>query len=191
MKRPLVRCRCGHRVLAKEVLRTDLYERPSGREYVYVKYRCQRCKRMGETFVAESCWDWRIFEAARNELSDSETELFSNCAPISSEDVIDLHLKLVTIESLRQLVEIETTTETNSLPGNTESGTESGKKPAAAQPGDSKTGIKKSAEQNPKKRQSLKMAIRVSHFYRPVTEVAAKSLKPAVRLLGLNLPATK
>ncbi len=146
MKRPLVRCRCGHRVLAKEVLRTDLYERPSGREYVYVKYRCQRCKRMGETFVAESCWDWRIFEAARNELSDSETELFSSRAPISSEDVIDLHLELTTLESLRQLVTETETAEITSPSDKTETA-----KKSATPSSESKAGIKKSAEQTPKK----------------------------------------
>jgi DNA-directed RNA polymerase subunit RPC12/RpoP len=142
----MVRCRCGHRVLAKEVLRTDLYERPSGREYVYVKYRCQRCKRMGETFVAESCWDWRIFEAARNELSESETELFSQRAPISSEDVIDLHQQLITIESLRQFATETAATENFSLSDKTEPA----KKPAAPS-SDGKSGIKKSAEPNPKK----------------------------------------
>jgi hypothetical protein len=56
-------------VLAKEVLRTDLYERRasegSSREYVYVKYRCQRCKRMGEAFVPESRWDRSILEPAQ------------------------------------------------------------------------------------------------------------------------------
>jgi DNA-directed RNA polymerase subunit RPC12/RpoP len=142
----MVRCRCGHRVLAKEVLRTDLYERPSGREYVYVKYRCQRCKRMGETFVPESSWDWRIFEAARNELSESETELFSQRAPISSEDVIDLHRQLITIESLRQFA-TETAPPENISPSNK---TEISRK-AATQNSDNKSGIKKSAEQNPRK----------------------------------------
>ena len=92
MKRPAVRCRCGHQVLAKEVLRTDLYERPSGREYVYVKYRCKRCKRVGETFIAENRWDWRIFEVPQNEMSESEFEAFAEQNPITSEDLLDFHL---------------------------------------------------------------------------------------------------
>jgi DNA-directed RNA polymerase subunit RPC12/RpoP len=75
MSKPIVRCRCGHQVLAKEVLRTDLYERRasegSSREYVYVKYRCQRCKRMGEAFVPESRWDRSILEPAQNEMNDT------------------------------------------------------------------------------------------------------------------------
>lgn len=103
MKRPTVRCGCGHQVLAKEVLRTDLYERPNGREYVYVKYRCKRCKRIGETFVPEHRWDWRIFQASRHELSQQEVEYFADLAPISSEDVIDFHCQLTAIDLLDQL----------------------------------------------------------------------------------------
>jgi DNA-directed RNA polymerase subunit RPC12/RpoP len=78
MNKPIVRCRCGHQVLSKEVLRTDLYERRApgdgSREYVYLKYRCGRCKRIAEAFVPESRWDWSMLEAARNEMSDQERD---------------------------------------------------------------------------------------------------------------------
>jgi hypothetical protein len=101
MSKSIVRCRCGHRVLAKEVLRTDLYERraPEGsdREYVYVKFRCQRCKRVGEAFVAESRWDWSILEPDRNEMSDTERDHFLDEEPISSEEILDFHRRLKTL----------------------------------------------------------------------------------------------
>lgn len=103
MKRSTVRCRCGHQVLAKEVLRTDMYERPSGREYVYVKYRCKRCKRVGETFVAENRWDWRIFEAPRSEMSESELDAFAEKSPITSEDLLDFHCLLEDITTATEL----------------------------------------------------------------------------------------
>lgn len=106
----IVRCRCGHQVLAKEVLRTDLYERSMGREYVYVKYRCRRCKRMGEAFVAESRWDWSILEAAHNEMSDSERDQFLDADAISAEEVLDFHRQLEDVNSyieLQKLTPIE------------------------------------------------------------------------------------
>ena len=109
MTRPVVRCRCGHRVLAKEVLRTDLYERPSGREYVYVKYRCKRCKRLGETFVAESRWDWRIFEATRTEMTETESDSFAGQAPISAEEVLEFHRMLESIDAPAKLLQSEGT----------------------------------------------------------------------------------
>lgn len=109
MTRPIVRCRCGHRVLAKEVLRTDLYERPSGREYVYVKYRCKRCKRLGETFVAENRWDWRIFEPTRSEMSEVECDSFAGQAPICAEEVLEFHHQLATIEQASELAQSTST----------------------------------------------------------------------------------
>jgi DNA-directed RNA polymerase subunit RPC12/RpoP len=116
MTRPTVRCRCGHRVLAKEVLRTDLYERPSGREYVYVKYRCKRCKRLGETFVAESRWDWRIFEAARTEMSEAESEVFSDQAPISAEEILTFHCQLAEIDKASELGKTQASDATDEVP---------------------------------------------------------------------------
>ncbi len=109
MSRSIVRCRCGHRVLAKEVLRTDLYERRasegSGREYVYVKFRCQRCKRMGEAFVAESRWDWSILEPDRNEMNDIERDQFLDADPISTEEILDFHRHLEEAESISALAQ--------------------------------------------------------------------------------------
>jgi DNA-directed RNA polymerase subunit RPC12/RpoP len=107
MSKPIVRCRCGHQVLAKEVLRTDLYERRasegSSREYVYVKYRCQRCKRMGEAFVPESRWDRSILEPAQNEMNDRERDQFLDESPISDDEVLDFHKCLQAIANLNHL----------------------------------------------------------------------------------------
>ncbi|HVF85668.1 MAG TPA: hypothetical protein VM821_06780 [Abditibacteriaceae bacterium] len=126
MNKPIVRCRCGHQVLSKEVLRTDLYERrapgDAGREYVYVKYRCRRCKRMGEAFVAENRWDWAMLEAEPNEMTDAERDLFLDEEPITAEDILDFHCQLETF-SLSDLVTMdkglknEETEETGSVTG--------------------------------------------------------------------------
>lgn len=98
MNKTIVRCRCGHQVLSKEVLRTDLYERrapgDAGREYVYVKYRCRRCKRMGEAFVAESRWDWAMLEAEPNEMNENERDRFLDEEPITQEELLDFHRDL-------------------------------------------------------------------------------------------------
>jgi DNA-directed RNA polymerase subunit RPC12/RpoP len=107
MKNSVVRCRCGHQVLAKEVLRTDLYERSIGREYVYVKYRCQRCKRMGEAFVAENRWDWSMLEPDRTEMTDAERDRFLDTEAISAEDILDFHRHLSTLGRMPEIAEQE------------------------------------------------------------------------------------
>lgn len=100
MNKSIVRCRCGHQVLSKEVLRTDLYERrapgDSSRDYVYVKYRCRRCKRMGETFVAENIWDWAMLEAESNEMTEQERDRFLDEEIVTAEDILDFHRDLET-----------------------------------------------------------------------------------------------
>lgn len=100
MNKPSVRCRCGHYVLAREVLRTDLYERPSGRNYVYVKFRCRRCKRLGQAFIAEGSWDWSVFEPARNEMNDNEREAFASQSPVSVSEILDFHCSLQDTDSI-------------------------------------------------------------------------------------------
>lgn len=103
MKKALVRCRCGHQVLAREVLRTDLYERSMGREYVYVKFRCKRCKRMGEAFVAENRWDWSILEPAPGEMNAEERDRFLDVEEISDADVEAFHRQLEAMCDLSEL----------------------------------------------------------------------------------------
>lgn len=103
MSKAIVRCRCGHQILAKEVLRTDLYERSSGRDCVYIKFRCARCKRMGQSFIAESRWDWSILEAERNEMSSKERDHFLDESPISAVELLNFHSQLRDVSSLVDL----------------------------------------------------------------------------------------
>ncbi len=91
MKPNTIHCQCGQRVKTREVLRTDFYERPNGKDYVYVKFRCKYCKQIGETFVPERVFSWEMFESPRDEMSDQEREAFANQQAITSTDIVDLH----------------------------------------------------------------------------------------------------
>ncbi len=103
MEKPLVLCRCGHGVLGKEVLRTDLYERSSGHEYVYVKFRCARCKRIAQTFVPASAWDWKKLEPAPGELSSEERDRLLEEEPVQAADLLLFHEDMALIETSAQL----------------------------------------------------------------------------------------
>ena len=91
MKNNMIHCQCGQRVKSREVLRTDFYERPNGKDYVYIKYRCRYCKQIGESFIPERVFSWEMFESPRDEMSDLERESFAEQEAISSTDVVDLH----------------------------------------------------------------------------------------------------
>ncbi len=84
-------------------MRTDLYEREPGRAYIYVKFRCRRCKRMGQTFVPEERWDWSFLEPARDELSDVERDRLQDAGPISEAEIINFRLRLKDFAQLSQL----------------------------------------------------------------------------------------
>ena len=113
MNQNVIRCRCGHRVLGREVLRTEFYERrtpasdpflgESIREYVYVKFRCKRCKRMGENFIPDSKWDWKMLEPDHNELNDIERDFFLDEEPLSTQDIVDLHNQLENVATFHDL----------------------------------------------------------------------------------------
>ena len=122
MNENIIRCRCGHRVLGREVLRTEFYERRSFlsesiREYVYVKYRCKRCKRMGESFIPDSKWDWKVLETQPNELNDIERDFFLDEEPISTQDILDLHANLENVALFDELQSAAKSTEIEAAQG--------------------------------------------------------------------------
>jgi hypothetical protein len=103
MNNSIVRCRCGHHVVGREVLRVEPYERASGEEVVYIKYRCRHCKQMGEEFIPRLEWNPSIFDAPRNEMSYDERDRFLDEGAISSGDLISFHRSLQKAQTLGDL----------------------------------------------------------------------------------------
>ena len=139
MNKAIVRCRCGHQVLAKEVLRTDLYERSSGREYIYLKFRCARCKRLGQSFIPEAKWDWSALEGDAKEWSDAERERFAHSEPISAVELLHFHAQLQSISSPAELALLDSnhhaepsSTPENAVPLNLNSEADSGEAQSSA-----------------------------------------------------------
>ena len=94
-------------------MRTDLYERAPGQNYVYVKFRCRRCKRLGQTFVPEARWDWSLLEPSRDELSEPERNLLLQAGPISDAELLDFHLRLKNLDDFTGL-HVDTSVDTQS-----------------------------------------------------------------------------
>lgn len=90
----VIRCKCGHRIVQKEVVQTGLYWRQYASSYVYVKYRCSHCKQFGEQLVDESVWDASILQDYADELTDAERERFQKLAQIDVNGLIDFHRQL-------------------------------------------------------------------------------------------------
>jgi DNA-directed RNA polymerase subunit RPC12/RpoP len=109
--RSFIKCNCGHRVLAKDVLQTGYYLRLIGPSFVYVKFRCSRCKKLGEQFVRQEEWEDGILSECQAEISAEEKERFDRMGKIDLNECIDAHFTLDHISSVGDLLDaIERTT---------------------------------------------------------------------------------
>ncbi len=101
--RTCIRCNCGNRVAAKDVMQKGYYLRVSGPSFVWLKYRCSRCKRLGEQFVKQEEWDERLLVETPGEITDTEKQRFDSLGPIDIHEVIEAHFRLDSIDSLAEI----------------------------------------------------------------------------------------
>lgn len=100
-----IKCNCNQRILAKDVMQTGYYLRLFGPSFVYVKYRCSRCKKLGEQFVKQDEWEDGILNDAPSEMSPDENRKFKGMGKIDIHECIDAHFELEKISSLSELCE--------------------------------------------------------------------------------------
>ncbi len=101
-----IKCNCGQRVLAKDVMQTGYYLRLIGPSFVYVKYRCPRCKKLGEQFVKQEEWEDGILHDIPSEVKPEEKAIFEQMGKIDIHECIDAHFELEKMESLCDLINI-------------------------------------------------------------------------------------
>jgi len=75
-------------VVATDVLQRGVYLTVLGSSYVYVRYRCRYCKRVGEYYVREKDWDPAVLQPARGGMTRGELEKFKQMGPITPEEVV-------------------------------------------------------------------------------------------------------
>ncbi|MDH7600693.1 MAG: hypothetical protein QHI38_00920 [Armatimonadota bacterium] len=103
--RSIIRCNCGQRIYAKDVVQTGYYLRLVGPSFVYIKYRCSRCKKLGEQFVKQEEWEEGILNDTPCELSPEEKKRFERMKPIDIHECIDAHFELEKIETVSDLLD--------------------------------------------------------------------------------------
>ena len=103
MKTTAIRCHCGQRIVARDVVQRSWYVRVFGPSFMYLKFRCSRCKRMGEKFIEQEKWDDSILRDIPSEMSVSEKRRFSKLGTISVDEQIDFHFNMEDPETLKQL----------------------------------------------------------------------------------------
>lgn len=76
------------------MIQTGLYLSVLGPSYVYVRYRCGRCKRVGEKLVEQEAWDPAVLHPARRTRGDADIRRFEEMGEITPEEIIDFHYGL-------------------------------------------------------------------------------------------------
>ncbi|HAH85754.1 MAG: hypothetical protein WCT06_01250 [Armatimonadota bacterium] len=99
-----IKCNCGQRIVAKDVMQTGYYLRLFGPSFVYVKFRCSRCKKLGEQFVKQEDWEDGILKDIPSEATQEEKSSFKAMGPISINEAIDFHFELERSNPLADLV---------------------------------------------------------------------------------------
>ena len=105
MMKSMIKCNCGQRILAKDVMQTGYYLRLVGPSFVYVKYRCSRCKKLGEQFVKQEEWEDGILHDVPSEILPEERGKFEEMGSIDIHECIDAHFALEKIANLSELIE--------------------------------------------------------------------------------------
>lgn len=108
----IIKCNCGQRVLAKDVMQTGYYLRLVGPSFVYVKFRCGRCKKLGEQFVKQEDWEDSILFDRPNELTCEEEDRFTKLGVVELDECLDAHYALEKMESINDLLDAMQTTKT-------------------------------------------------------------------------------
>jgi DNA-directed RNA polymerase subunit RPC12/RpoP len=108
--KPMIKCNCGQRIITKDVMQTGYYLRLFGPSFVYVKYRCSRCKKLGEQFVKQQDWEDGILNDLRPETTQSEKQSFESMGPITIHEQIDFHFQLDDLSSLGEQVQPDEST---------------------------------------------------------------------------------
>lgn len=70
-----------------------------GPSYVYVRYRCGRCKRMGEQLVEQEAWDPIVLQPPQHKPGEIDLRRFVEMGEITAEEVIDFHYAVARLTS--------------------------------------------------------------------------------------------
>lgn len=95
-----IKCNCGQRIFSRDVMQQGYYVRHFGPSYVYIKFRCSRCKKLGEHFIKQEDWAEGILNDSVNEVGTGEKSRFEQMGKITIDEMIDFHYALDKLEAL-------------------------------------------------------------------------------------------
>ena len=102
-----IKCNCGQRVFSRDVMQQGYYMRQFGPSYVYIKFRCSRCKKLGEHFIKQEDWEEGLLRDNASELCPSEKSRFESMGKITIDEMINFHYALDGLDKIPEELENE------------------------------------------------------------------------------------
>src|SRR5690242_10428347 len=99
-----LKCHCGQRILRRDVMQQGYYVKQLGPSYVYIKYRCSRCKKLGEHFVKQEEWEDGLLHETTSDAGDQERAHFAKLGAITLEEMRAFHHDLEKLETIPDLL---------------------------------------------------------------------------------------
>ncbi len=93
-------CSCGQRIFEGDVIHKGTQLRRVDTTYVYLRFRCSRCRRLGESFIRLEAWDEKILRHEIREMDPEEMLTKANMGPISLDEMLHFHYSLETLPRL-------------------------------------------------------------------------------------------
>jgi DNA-directed RNA polymerase subunit RPC12/RpoP len=90
----VIKCNCGQRIVNKDVTQTGFFLKTMGPSFIYIKYRCPRCRKLGEQFIEQTNWDPRVLQESISEIGPREKARFVSMGPITMDEVVNFHYRL-------------------------------------------------------------------------------------------------
>ena len=103
MKTPKIRCHCGRRIVERDVLQRHWYVRHFRPTFMFLRFRCAHCKRIGEKLIDHEQWSEAILREVPTEMAAAEQLRVHHLGGISIEEQVDFHFALQADDALSTL----------------------------------------------------------------------------------------
>lgn len=89
-------------------MQQGIYMRQAGPNYVYIKYRCSRCKKLGELYVKHEEWQDSLLHEHTSEQTQDERQRFTQLGAITLAEMRRFHHALEDMNAFPDLMVEET-----------------------------------------------------------------------------------
>jgi phage FluMu protein Com len=74
--------------------------RRSGPSFIYIKYRCSRCKKLDELFVRQEEWEDGLLHEITTDITEPERQRFAALGSITLDEMREFHHQLENLNTL-------------------------------------------------------------------------------------------